>query len=100
MHLTAYCPSCHSRYQLDVSLRGQRIRCPNPVCREVFEVQDAEPEPGQPRPTDAGPPKTGGEPPTDSLDVEPSDEQRQRRPEMPPAGTVASGSVGDLVPIL
>jgi outer membrane protein assembly factor BamB len=39
VHITVTCPSCFSRYQLDPGLRGQRMRCPNPTCREVFEVR-------------------------------------------------------------
>jgi outer membrane protein assembly factor BamB len=91
MHITAYCPNCHSRYQLDPGLRGQRMRCPNPVCREVFEVQDAEPENG-----------TRAEPAAIPLESEPSAEARQRQePGASPQEAVrTTGSVGDLVPIL
>ena len=39
MHIITYCPSCQSRYQLEPDLVGKQIRCPNPVCRQVFEVQ-------------------------------------------------------------
>jgi hypothetical protein len=31
MHITAVCPACRSSYQLQPSLRGQTIRCPNPL---------------------------------------------------------------------
>jgi tetratricopeptide (TPR) repeat protein len=94
MHITAYCPSCHSRYQLDPGLRGQRMRCPNPVCREVFEVQDAGPEetPAQARHV---------EPTVTALENGPSDGAgRQERAEPPKETLRTTGSVGDLVPIL
>ncbi len=39
MHIITYCPSCQSRYQLQPDLVGKQIRCPNPVCRQVFEVR-------------------------------------------------------------
>src|SRR5437870_5522644 len=42
VHITAVCPRCRNRYQLNPAMRGQRIRCPNPDCRETFEVQDAD----------------------------------------------------------
>lgn len=95
MHITVYCPSCRSRYQLDPSLRGQRMRCPNPVCREIFEVQEAEPEALKPA-------ETAGEPAAPPPDVEPSPVPRQHpHREESASGTVRTiGSVGDLVPIL
>lgn len=40
MHLSATCPRCQSTYQLDPSMRGKRMRCPNAICRAVFEVRD------------------------------------------------------------
>jgi outer membrane protein assembly factor BamB len=39
VHIITYCPSCQSRYQLEPDLVGKQIRCPNPVCRQIFEVQ-------------------------------------------------------------
>jgi outer membrane protein assembly factor BamB len=94
VHITAYCPSCHSRYQLDPSLRGQRMRCPNPVCREIFEVQEVAPE---------GPPSTAS---CEAVELQPhaepsADMRPQQHLEGSTTGTVrTSGSVGDLVPIL
>jgi outer membrane protein assembly factor BamB len=35
------CPKCQSKYELNRGLVGQKIRCPNPACREVFEVREA-----------------------------------------------------------
>src|SRR5262249_60468142 len=90
-----FCPSCPSPYQLDPGLRGQRMRCPNPVCREVFEVQDAEPEQAEPR-------RAGSEPVTTPPVVEPAAPAHPREHlEKPPRGIVRTmGSVGDMVPIL
>lgn len=47
VHITANCPGCNRRYQLNPELVGQQMRCPNPSCRVVFAVQaeEAEPEP-------------------------------------------------------
>ena len=42
MHITAECPRCHTRYQLDPTLRGQKMRCPQAQCRQVFEVTDSD----------------------------------------------------------
>src|SRR4051812_8103392 len=35
------CPHCESEYQLSPDLVGKSMRCPNPDCREVFEVRAA-----------------------------------------------------------
>jgi hypothetical protein len=40
MHLSVTCPRCESKYQLDAGMRGKRMRCPNPICRAVFDVRD------------------------------------------------------------
>ena len=40
MPLSVTCPRCESKYQLDAGMRGKRMRCPNPICRAVFEVRD------------------------------------------------------------
>lgn len=76
MHIAVVCPRCQSRYQVDPSLRGKRMRCPNTICRAVFDVQ---PEEETPSPA-----------------VTPAAEVRK---ETPPAAA-RTGSVGDLVPIL
>jgi outer membrane protein assembly factor BamB len=72
VHITAVCPACRSSYQLQPSLRGQTIRCPNPRCRAPFAVPAEEP----PAPTS---------------------EQSASRPE---GNGPRSGSVSDLVPVL
>ena len=40
MPLSVTCPRCESKYQLDAGMRGKRMRCPNPICRAVFDVRD------------------------------------------------------------
>src|SRR5207248_1502881 len=42
VHITTICPGCQAHYQVDPSLRGRKMRCPNPSCRTVFEVQDTD----------------------------------------------------------
>ncbi|MBX9680776.1 MAG: PQQ-binding-like beta-propeller repeat protein [Gemmataceae bacterium] len=42
MRIRATCPHCQSEYTLEESLRGKRMRCPNTICRAVFEVRDAD----------------------------------------------------------
>src|SRR5438552_4195880 len=71
VHITTICPSCQTRWNVEPSLRGQRMRCPNASCREVFEVREA---------------------------VESAPEKKA--PEPPSASAPMSGSVGDVVPIL
>jgi hypothetical protein len=39
MHLSVTCPRCESKYHLAAEMRGKRMRCPNPICRAVFEVR-------------------------------------------------------------
>jgi hypothetical protein len=54
MHIKTTCPRCESTFQVEATLRGKRMRCPNPACRLVFEVREvAEPPPA---PTSAAPP--------------------------------------------
>ncbi|MBL8798877.1 MAG: PQQ-binding-like beta-propeller repeat protein [Planctomycetia bacterium] len=40
MQLTVDCPACQKRYHLNDELRGKKMRCHNPICREVFEIQE------------------------------------------------------------
>ena len=75
-HISIICPHCQSRYQVEPDLCGRAMRCPNPVCRAVFEVKEEEPAPLPSRPA-----------------VKPQDMPK------PPSSHV-SGSVGDMVPIL
>src|SRR4051794_24012260 len=50
MHLTVVCPACHSQYQVDANLRGKRMRCPNSICRTVFEVGERTEQADRPPP--------------------------------------------------
>ncbi len=77
MHITASCPFCRSAYQVQETLRGQLVRCPNAACRKVFSVPLAPPE----------------SPDTPAASTPP-------RPSPPPGGSQCSGSVGELIPIL
>jgi outer membrane protein assembly factor BamB len=72
MHIKTVCPRCESSYQVDPGLKGKRMRCPNPLCRAVFEVRDADQAPPAPPPA----------------------------PTPPPSLPVRSGTVGDVVPVL
>ena len=73
VHISAVCPTCGTRYQLEPALRGKSIRCPNQACRAIFEVRE--------------------EPAADQT-VAPE------RGAAPPAPRHVSGSVADLVPLL
>ncbi|MBI2806007.1 MAG: PQQ-binding-like beta-propeller repeat protein [Planctomycetes bacterium] len=56
MPLSVTCPRCESNYQLDANMRGKRMRCPNTICRAVFEVRDdSDPLPGPTEPVVAPP---------------------------------------------
>ena len=50
MHLRVTCPVCKTEYQVDPSLRGKRMRCPNLICRTVFDVDPTPAEPAAPIP--------------------------------------------------
>lgn len=76
-HISVVCPSCASQYQVEPTLLGKRMRCPNPDCRQVFEVRES-PAAAQPA---AGPEPEPAAPP-------------------PAPESWASGSVGEVVPIL
>jgi outer membrane protein assembly factor BamB len=42
-HVAVLCPRCQSRYQVEPGLVGKRMRCPNALCRHIFEVHEAAP---------------------------------------------------------
>jgi hypothetical protein len=94
VHITVDCPRCGSRYHLDPSMRGQRMRCPNPLCREVFEVREAEPAlPGMAPPPSLRPPEEfsfqdAGPAPIPDQAVE------------PPADPHGTGKVGVDIPLV
>jgi outer membrane protein assembly factor BamB len=89
MHIVVYCPRCRSRYQLDPSLRGQRMRCPNSSCREVFEVWDE-------APTGGNGPAVEALPEVVPVDEIPEPVAARRSPGRKPS----SAHVSDVVPIL
>jgi outer membrane protein assembly factor BamB/tetratricopeptide (TPR) repeat protein len=72
MHITVFCPHCQTRYQLDETLRGKRMRCPNSLCRQVFEVREVD---------------------------QPSASPSQQTP-LPTPSAARAGEVGELVPVL
>ncbi len=37
--IEASCPTCGAQYMLNPTLVGQKMRCPNPTCKEVFEIK-------------------------------------------------------------
>ncbi|MEI7685179.1 MAG: hypothetical protein WCL32_09145, partial [Planctomycetota bacterium] len=55
MRLTVTCPACQSQYQVDPNLRGKRMRCPNTICRQVFEIPGGEAEAPAPPPVVVSP---------------------------------------------
>jgi len=91
--ITAYCPSCRTAWRLKPELVGQKMRCPNPACREIFVVQDG----GSPAPASgASAPESD-----DDLSV-PLDVKTRVVVDGPnrDEGNQYSGSVGDILPIL
>ena len=79
MHINVFCPSCQQRFQLDPSLEGTTIYCPNSKCRKVFVVQKADDE----QPSS----------PSEELSHPELEQESSRK-------THYSGSVGDFIPIL
>jgi hypothetical protein len=77
-HIATLCPHCNTRYQLQPEMIGKRMRCPNPLCREIFLVQE-EAVAGQEAEKPATPEKS----------VVPASEARP-----------ITGTVGDMVPLL
>src|SRR5262245_12607054 len=73
MHIKTVCPHCESTFQVDPGLRGKRMRCPNALCRAVFEVREVTETPA------AAPP-----PPAPPI----------------PRPSARSGNVGQMVPML
>jgi outer membrane protein assembly factor BamB len=88
MHLSVTCPQCESKYQLDSGMRGKRMRCPNPICRAIFEVRDdsdpkAEAPPVAPESLTPGPSPTRGEGRTDVAPT-PAKVEVKKEPPKPP----------------
>jgi hypothetical protein len=78
VHISAVCPRCGTSYQVEPSLRGQAMRCPNNLCRTIFVV----------------------EPPPEPAPVEEPAAAKNRTHKHGASATQQLGSVGDLVPIL
>jgi hypothetical protein len=76
VHIIVECPHCHNRFQIEPSLRGQRLRCNN--CRKIYDVNSAEVIPE-----------------VDEADFAPIPDE----PPAPPA-LQTSGTVGDIIPLL
>ncbi|MHB1423629.1 MAG: PQQ-binding-like beta-propeller repeat protein [Gemmataceae bacterium] len=76
MHITALCPFCRSAYQVEATLRGQLVRCPNAACRKSFTVPAEVP------------------PAASAVQAAPP------RPSPKPDNGPRSGSVADFVPML
>jgi outer membrane protein assembly factor BamB len=64
VHINVTCPACQTRYQLQPSLRGQSIRCPNTACRAVFIVQEEGIGPASVGPAGPPPPRPAGSSPS------------------------------------
>jgi outer membrane protein assembly factor BamB len=73
MTITVVCPHCEVRYTVAADLLGKRMRCPNQLCRAIFEVR-----------ADKEPPVTAPAAPQTAA----------------PAVSVVTGSVTDLLPVL
>ena len=79
-HISILCPQCQSRYQVEPDLRGRAMRCPNPVCRAVFEVKEES--------------EVGGQ------ESEVRSQESGSRSQESGGGKQVSGSVGEMVPML
>ncbi|MBV9121863.1 MAG: PQQ-binding-like beta-propeller repeat protein, partial [Planctomycetes bacterium] len=93
MGINVTCPRCGTTYfNLDPSLRGSKMRCPNALCRAIFEVRDdSESPPDKSGPEGAGP--SPGSAPEDRKKPRPGEEHPEERKHQ-------TGSVGDMIPIL
>ena len=123
MQISVECPRCGRQYFLDENLRGQNVACPNPLCRDVFQVPaDARAIPEAPllessdiglvpieeenKPVYQGPkggkPKGSG-PVGDMVEIlpgEPAGGKRGSRSDNGPDAGRPSFNVEDLVPLL
>src|SRR5262245_17242321 len=86
MHLSVTCPQCSSKYQLDPSMRGKRMRCPNTLCRAVFDVRDDnDPLPQTPAPDAKVTTEAWQPPPTAIQEAPPAVKEAVKVKEPPPA---------------
>jgi hypothetical protein len=79
--ITVHCPQCGNRYHLKPEMRGKRTRCPNALCRAVFEVRDEAETLANATEAPTAPPSA-------------------RRAGPPAEPNYRVGAVGDLVPLL
>ena len=106
MHITAYCPECQDRYQLDADLRGRKMRCKNAACQAIFVVREA--TGGSPRDGTNGPRTTDargnlvpltGDRPRRPTGVEPVElDWRAAPPPVQPGGSPPKAPVVDVPP--
>ena len=87
MHITVYCPACKNRYQLHAEMRGKRMRCVNPLCREVFEVRESSAAPDPKELAEKETPKPAPPP------VRADKAQAVKKP-------YVEGHIGDMVPLV
>src|SRR4051812_36979461 len=95
--IPVYCERCQNVFQMQPALLGQKIRCPNPRCRNVFVVGEASPPPGTPLPPPAPPArprKTRG--PVGKMAPTPPAEEEPPAP----APRRKSDHVSDVIPFL
>src|ERR1700726_189439 len=76
--ISATCPHCLSCYQVEPNLRGTHMRCPNSLCRAIFEVRDEDND-------GAGNAASTPNPPATAAEAQPKQ---------------VTGTVGQMVPIV
>jgi len=82
--IAAECPHCETRFHLQPELAGRTMRCPNPDCRQVFEVAAALPPlPTMPR-DDSTPPARRPEPEVVEAQLAPAPPKAKPKPPKPP----------------
>lgn len=42
MTITFRCPACHNRFRVDDEMRGQKVRCPGPQCRNTVLIPNSD----------------------------------------------------------
>ncbi len=90
MSIAAECPHCETRFHLQPELAGRTMRCPNPDCRQVFEVAAALPPlPMMPRdetpaPSPPPPPPRRPEPVVVEAQLAPVQPKPKPKPPKPP----------------
>jgi hypothetical protein len=117
VQLTVDCPACQKRYHLNDDLRGKKMRCHNPICREIFEIQEGSAKSGNGEAAGAKPQTAPAKPPAAGPAEKPPAPQKDYKAgyigemvplvtseavESPPAETPKppAASVGEVVPLL